>query len=93
MKNLTEDFTEMITTDASLEGNGWETELGNYGPRRGAMYLQDSLLNFWGTTELPRQGVSMTVSDVYGDADFFSLACSGYRHHIGGGKLPHPWCP
>ena len=41
-------------TDAAWEVNGWDTELGNHAPRRGAMYLQAGLTNRRGTMELPR---------------------------------------
>ena len=49
--------------DASWEGNGWETALGNHVPRWGAMHIQAGLTNRRWITELPRWGVSGTGGD------------------------------
>ena len=80
--------------DAEWEGNGWETELGNHGPQRGSTYLQDGFPNRRGTSELPRQGVTGTVSDKNDNAgSFIPLSWTGYHNHFGGGKPNPPMVP
>ena len=80
--------------DASWEGSGCETALGNHGPWRVDTYLQYGIPDHQGTAELPRQGVSGTGNDQDGNAgSFLPPECLEYHHHFGGGKHLLPTVP